>query len=162
MCIIFTEKIIERGLFKDGNKQKVGDLLGSPIALMTISVANANADTVNQDQLPTTVQTLPQQSSNVAATDNVEEKSVNVSQSEPVTSSANVDSEAPSSAISSTNIANSSSADQNTILNDNENTTTFAKPANYDEETASTQAFSPANSPDASFICSTIYLVVRN
>lgn len=33
------------------------------------------------------------------------------------------------------------------ILNNNENATTFAKPANYDEETASTQDFSPANSP---------------
>lgn len=82
--------------------KKLGIYLAAPIALMTISVANANADTVNQDQLPTTVQTLPQQASNVAATDNVEEKSVNVSQSEPVTSSVNVSSEVPSSAISST------------------------------------------------------------
>ena len=127
--------------------KKLGIYLAAPIALMTISVTNANADTVNQDQLPTTVQTLPQQTSNVAATDNVEEKSVNVSQSEPVTSSVNVSSEEPSSAISSTNIVNSSSADQNMILNNNENTTTFAKPANYDEETASTQDYSPANSP---------------
>ncbi|MBD5091667.1 MAG: C40 family peptidase [Lactobacillus sp.] len=129
--------------------KKLGIYLAAPIALMTISVTNANADTVNQDQLPTTVQTLPQQTSNVTATDNVEEKSVNVSQSEPVTSSVNVSSEVPSSAISSTNIVNSSSVDQNMILNNNENTTTFAKPANYDEETASTQDFSSANSPMA-------------
>ncbi|WP_304678112.1 phage tail tip lysozyme [uncultured Limosilactobacillus sp.] len=135
--------------------RRLGIYLAAPIALMAISVTNAKADTVSQDQIPTTVQTLPQSNGDAASSNSVAVTNSNQSDT-PVVTSTEVASEAPNtssvatSVTSATSAVDSNSVNQGIDLHTTENMTLYAKPAN-EEAVESTQTFNPSSQSPVSY-----------
>lgn len=114
---------------------------------MAISVTNANADTVSQDQGTPSVQAMSQQT--VAVSTAVNEESADAEQSVASTTpnsavaseSASTSSATTSGAVASESPAASSTSSQTVVANTDKNNDLVAAPAN--SESVSTQTFSP-------------------
>lgn len=127
--------------------KRLGIYLAAPVALMAISVTNANADTVSQDQGTPSVQAMSQQT--VAVSTVVNEESADAEQSVASTTpnsavaseSASTSSATTSGAVASESPAASSTSSQTVVANTDKNNDLVAAPAN--SESVSTQTFSP-------------------
>lgn len=127
--------------------KRLGIYLAAPVALMAISVTNANADTVSQDQGTPSVQAMSQQT--VAVSTAVNEESADAEQSVASTTpnsavaseSASTSSATTSGAVASESPAASSTSSQTVVANTDKNNDLVAAPAN--SESVSTQTFSP-------------------
>lgn len=129
--------------------KRLGIYLAAPVALMAVSVTNANADTVSQDQGMPSVQAMSQQT--VAVSTAVNEESADAEQSVASTTpnsavaseSASTSSVTTSGAVASESPAASSTSRQTVVANTDKNNDLVAAPANSESVSVSTQTFSP-------------------
>ncbi|MDE6948205.1 MAG: hypothetical protein K2O90_01620, partial [Limosilactobacillus sp.] len=129
--------------------KRLGIYLAAPVALMAVSVTNANADTVSQDQGTPSVQAMSQQT--VAVSTAVNEESADAEQSVASTTpnsavaseSASTSSVTTSGAVASESPAASSTSRQTVVANTDKNNDLVAAPANSESVSVSTQTFSP-------------------
>lgn len=129
--------------------KRLGIYLAAPVALMAVSVTNANADTVSQDQGMPSVQAMSQQT--VAVSTAVNEESADAEQSVASTTPnsavaselASTSSVTTSGAVASESPAASSTSRQTVVANTDKNNDLVAAPANSESVSVSTQTFSP-------------------
>lgn len=129
--------------------KRLGIYLAAPVALMAVSVTNANADTVSQDQGTPSVQAMSQQT--VAVSTAVNEEAADAEQSVASTTpnsavaseSASTSSATTSGAVASESPAASSTSSQTVVANTDKNNDLVAAPANSESVSVSTQTFSP-------------------